>query len=86
MLDSKLPRTPSRLNPEVFTLYLSNYSQITFSYSVKWEASDIRWASRWDSYLGMGDVQIHWFSIVNSIVVVLFLSGILTMIIIRTLR
>lgn len=34
----------------------------------------------------MGDVQIHWFSIVNSIVVVLFLSGILTMIIIRTLR
>ncbi|CBY37016.1 unnamed protein product, partial [Oikopleura dioica] len=60
--------------------------QITFSYSVKWEASDIVWASRWDSYLGMGDVQIHWFSIVNSIVVVLFLSGILTMIIIRTLR
>lgn len=60
--------------------------EITFSYSVNWEASDIRWASRWDSYLGMGDVQIHWFSIVNSIVVVLFLSGILTMIIVRTLR
>ena len=56
------------------------------SYSVNWEASDVRWASRWDAYLGMGDVQIHWFSIVNSIVVVLFLSGILTMIIIRTLR
>ena len=46
----------------------------------------MRWASRWDAYLAMGDVQIHWFSIVNSIVVVLFLSGILTMIIIRTLR
>ena len=51
--------------------------KITFSYSVNWEASDIRWASRWDSYLGMGDVQIHWFSIVNSIVVVLFLRHIL---------
>ena len=51
--------------------------KITFSYSVNWEASDIRWASRWDSYLGMGDVQIHWFSIVNSIVVVLFLRNIL---------
>ena len=50
--------------------------KITFSYSVNWEASDIRWASRWDSYLGMGDVQIHWFSIVNSIVVVLFLRHI----------
>lgn len=34
----------------------------------------------------MGDVQIHWFSIVNSIVVVLFLAGVLTMIIVRTLR
>ncbi|XP_049852575.1 transmembrane 9 superfamily member 4-like [Schistocerca gregaria] len=34
----------------------------------------------------MNDVQIHWFSIVNSLVVVLFLSGILTMIMVRTLR
>merc|ERR1711935_877055 len=60
--------------------------QVTYSYSVNWEASTVRWASRGDAYLAMGDVQIHWFSIVNSIVVVLFLSGILTMIIIRTLR
>ena len=48
---------------------------------MKWEESDIRWASRWDTYLEMGDVQIHWFSIVNSIVVVFFLAGILAMII-----
>ena len=41
---------------------------------------------RWDVYLEMADTQIHWFSIVNSIVVVFFLSGIITMIIIRTLR
>lgn len=34
----------------------------------------------------MNDVQIHWFSIINSLVVVFFLSGILTMIMIRTLR
>jgi len=60
--------------------------QITFTYSVTWKASNIRWASRWDAYLEMGDVQIHWFSIINSIVVVLFLAGILTMIIVRTLR
>ena len=48
---------------------------------VRWEVSDIRWASRWDTYLEMGDVQIHWFSIINSIVVVFFLAGILAMII-----
>lgn len=44
------------------------------------------WASRWDTYLRMSDVQIHWFSIINSLVVVFFLSGILTMIMVRTLR
>jgi len=61
-------------------------NEVYFSYSVKWKESDIRWASRWDIYLNMADVQIHWFSIVNSVVVVFFLSGIITMIIIRTLR
>ncbi|EEB16936.1 conserved hypothetical protein [Pediculus humanus corporis] len=57
-----------------------------FTYSVKWKKSDVEWASRWDIYLTMKDVDIHWFSILNSLVVVCFLSGILTMIIIRTLR
>ena len=53
-------------------------NNIYFSYSVQWEESDVRWASRWDSYLAMSDVQIHWFSIINSVVVVFFLSGIIT--------
>ncbi|CAH2104508.1 unnamed protein product [Euphydryas editha] len=61
-------------------------TKLYFTYSVEWGESDIEWASRWDIYLGMKDVQIHWFSIVNSIVVLFFLSGILTMIIVRTLR
>jgi transmembrane 9 superfamily protein 2/4 len=34
----------------------------------------------------MSDVNIHWFSIINSLVVVFFLTGIIAMIIIRTLR
>ena len=46
-----------------------------FTYSVKWKKSDVEWASRWDIYLTMKDVDIHWFSILNSLVVVCFLSG-----------
>jgi len=61
-------------------------TSLHFSYQVVWERSQIKWASRWDVYLEMADTQIHWFSIVNSVVVVFFLSGIITMIIIRTLR
>ena len=26
-------------------------NQVTFSYSVNWEKSETRWASRWDMYL-----------------------------------
>ena len=59
---------------------------VRMTYEVRWEQSEIRWASRWDSYLAMTDVQIHWFSIINSLVVVFFLAGILSMIMIRTLR
>uniref|UniRef100_A0A670ZK00 Transmembrane 9 superfamily member n=1 Tax=Pseudonaja textilis TaxID=8673 RepID=A0A670ZK00_PSETE len=50
-------------------------NELFFTYSVHWEESDVKWASRWDTYLTMSDVQIHWFSIVNSVVVVFFLSG-----------
>ncbi|XP_013404987.1 transmembrane 9 superfamily member 4 isoform X2 [Lingula anatina] len=60
--------------------------KVQFTYEVVWKPSEVKWASRWDTYLTMSDVQIHWFSIINSVVVVLFLAGILTMIIIRTLR
>lgn len=47
------------------------------------QPSDIRWASRWDTYLKMTDDQIHWFSIVNSVMIVLFLSGMVAMIMVR---
>ncbi|KAJ6925186.1 transmembrane 9 superfamily member 10-like [Populus alba x Populus x berolinensis] len=47
--------------------------------------SDVKWASRWDTYLLMADDQIHWFSVVNSLMIVLFLSGMVAMIMLRTL-
>ncbi|XP_059162863.1 transmembrane 9 superfamily member 4-like isoform X3 [Physella acuta] len=72
-------KNPMKINDDATT-------EVLFTYSVEWEESDIGWASRWDIYLAMSDVQIHWFSIINSVVVVFFLSGILTMIMVRTLR
>ena len=60
--------------------------EVIFTYDVLFKASDIRWASRWDTYLLMTDAQIHWFSIVNSMMIVLFLSGMVALIMLRTLR
>ena len=50
------------------------------------QESPIRWASRWDTYLLMHDEPIHWFSIVNSLMIVLFLTGMVAMIMLRTLH
>lgn len=60
--------------------------EVIFTYDVRFSPSDIRWATRWDTYLRMGEAQIHWFSIINSVMIVLFLSGMVAMILARTLR
>jgi len=54
---------------------------------VVYRASDLKWASRWDSYLQSAEnTSIHWFSIVNSLIIVLFLSGMIGVILVRTLH
>ncbi|XAR53440.1 hypothetical protein NMG60_11021992 [Bertholletia excelsa] len=58
--------------------------EVVFTYDVSFEPSDVKWASRWDTYLLMNDNQIHWFSIINSLTIVLFLSGMVAMIMTRT--
>jgi len=60
--------------------------EVFFTHDFVYRPSDIRWASRWDTYLTMTDTQIHWFSIVNSLVIVLFLSGMVALIMMRTLH
>ncbi|XP_064383438.1 transmembrane 9 superfamily member 4-like [Halichondria panicea] len=82
-------RKHCKLNSEqtsVLQLQKGTKTSVMFTYTVVWQASDVAWASRWDIYLQMSDVQIHWFAICNSVAIVLFLSGILALIIIRTLR
>ncbi|KAJ9438621.1 Transmembrane 9 superfamily member 10, partial [Diplonema papillatum] len=43
-----------------------------------------KWNSRWDVYLNVSDTDIHWFAIINSVMIAVFLSGILAMIMLRT--
>jgi transmembrane 9 superfamily protein 2/4 len=61
--------------------------QVLYSYEVEWVPSDLPWADRWDVYLiGSPDDDIHSFAIVNSLMIVLFLTGAIATIMIRTLR
>ena len=61
---------------------------IAYSYRVKYVKDDnIKWSSRWDYILdSMPHTNIQWFSILNSLVIVLFLSGMVAMILLRTLH
>lgn len=61
-------------------------AKIVYTFDVYWEESDISWASRWDAYLNMPGGRVHWFSILNSLMVVLVMSSIVAMIMMRTIR
>merc|ERR1719331_1816623 len=65
---------------------LDLHKEIVFTYDVQWIESPIRWSTRWDNYLKMAGGQIHWFAILNSVAIVLFLSGMVAMILLRTLH
>jgi transmembrane 9 superfamily member 2/4 len=58
--------------------------QITFTYEVEYVKSNIRWPSRWDAYLKMDGAKVHWFSIVNSMMIVFFLAAIVFVVLLRT--
>lgn len=59
---------------------------VTWTYSVYWKESPTAWATRWDKYLHVFDPKIHWFSLINSAVFVVFLVGMVSMILIRALK
>jgi len=65
---------------------LDKAGEIVWTYDIQWIESSTRWASRWDMYLLVTDDQVHWFSVFNSLVTVVFLSGMVAIILLRTLN
>ncbi|KAM0040128.1 putative nonaspanin (TM9SF) [Helianthus debilis subsp. tardiflorus] len=60
--------------------------RVSFTYEVEFVKSDTKWPSRWDAYLKMEGARVHWFSILNSLMVIFFLAGIVFVIFLRTVR
>jgi transmembrane 9 superfamily member 3 len=64
-------------------------TQLEFTYSVQWsELAGVKWEDRFRRYLDNSffEHQIHWFSIFNSFMMVIFLTALVSMILMRTLR
>ncbi|XP_017858464.1 PREDICTED: transmembrane 9 superfamily member 2 [Drosophila arizonae] len=87
------PNKPNCLGTEPLAIPESSlkngvFLEIVYTYSVKFVLNNsVKWSSRWDYILeSMPHTNIQWFSILNSLVIVLFLSGMVAMIMLRTLH
>ena len=68
---------------------LSNKPEdINFIYSVNWVQTNKSFKKRFEKYLenDFFEHQIHWFSVFNSLMMVLFLAGLVMMILLRVLK
>ncbi|GME40370.1 putative endosomal integral membrane protein [Neofusicoccum parvum] len=72
--------------PSPIELSETENTSVLFTYSVYWRPSSTPFATRWDKYLHVYDPKIHWFSLVNSAVIVVFLVTMVATILIRTLK
>ena len=63
-------------------------TDLEFTYSVNWKPTETKFGKRFERYLDYNffEHQIHWFSIFNSFMMVIFLTGLVSMILMRTLR
>eukprot|EP00124_Ichthyophonus_hoferi_P000947 Ihof_evm8s41 gene=Ihof_evmTU8s41 len=62
--------------------------KLSFSYEVKWAPTTITFENRFEKFLDptFFKHKIHWFSIFNSFMMIIFLVGLVTMILMRTLH
>ncbi len=84
---TSLDNQPPLELPETSTVGVDGFT-IPYTYSIFWKEDDtIEWSSRWDLYFVNNEDahQIHWLAIVNSTVIVMVLSGVVFLILVRTL-
>jgi len=82
-------RPPMVISVDDTQLNSAGNVEVVLTYSIGWEPSPIRWASRWDIYLSMNhryDDEVHWFAIINSLLIIFLLTGMVALIMMRTLR
>ena len=79
-------------DPQLVEADKSSLSPLTsrpliFSVSSSWTPSAVAYARRFDRYLESSffESQIHWFSVLNSFMIVVFLAGLVALIMMRTL-
>jgi hypothetical protein len=81
---------PPSFFPERVELTDERSQVVTFSYSVSWHESPMKWSNRLShihsSAMLPGTMEVHWLSIVNSLVLVVLLTVFLSIILVRVVK
>lgn len=76
---------PDCFNKQPFYLSEETGNEFFYTYSVSFLESDIPWGLRWDAYLHVFDPRIHWFSLINSLIIAGFLIFMVGMVLLRSI-
>jgi len=60
--------------------------EVLFTYDIVFEYSNVPFSSRWDHYLHIHNDSIHWFSLINSSLIIVIFSAIVLHIFMRALK
>ncbi|KAJ3257861.1 hypothetical protein HDU77_002505 [Chytriomyces hyalinus] len=60
--------------------------KLDFTYTVEWVETDSKFEFRYKNHISFFENKIHWFSIMNSSMIVLFTMGLVVVILMRTLK
>ncbi|KAJ3350613.1 Transmembrane 9 super member 3 [Entophlyctis luteolus] len=65
---------------------IANTDSISFTYSVEWIQTTEKFENRYKKHISFFENKIHWFSIINSSLIVIFAAGLVVAILMRTLK
>ncbi|KAI9343621.1 transmembrane 9 superfamily member 3 precursor [Obelidium mucronatum] len=64
----------------------TKFQRVEFSYSVEWTETTQLFENRYKNHISFFENKIHWFSIMNSSLIVIFTMGLVVIILMRTLK
>ncbi|KAG8788117.1 hypothetical protein FRC15_006081 [Serendipita sp. 397] len=84
--DISSPQCGNHERPLKLSEVENSKNKFYYTYSVNWEESSTVWATRWDNYLRIYDPRIHTFSLINSLVMVIFLCALVSSLLLKTVK
>ena len=81
---------PKGFDPQECGSYKKQYvkpgTTVNYSYSVYFEKSEVTWSQRWEPFLHVRGKPMHWYSFLDSLLIIMLLAILVAGILMRTVR